>query len=62
MVSMPFRRSRFCVTSHSLNSSGERVCSAIGQPIAHGSIILELDPEHEIDDLNRFNNRVVFEY
>jgi hypothetical protein len=30
--------------------------------IAHGSIIIELDPDHEIDDLNRFNNRIVFEY
>jgi hypothetical protein len=30
--------------------------------VTDGRVIVELDPNHEIDDLNRFNNRVVFKY
>ena len=28
----------------------------------YGRIIIELDPDNEIDDLNRYNNRVDFDY
>jgi len=30
--------------------------------VTYGSIIVEIDPKKEIDDLNRFNNRAVLEY
>lgn len=30
--------------------------------VTDGRVIVELDPNHEIDDLNPFNNRVVFTY
>src|SRR6185503_15755099 len=30
--------------------------------ITDGSIVVEIDPEHAIDDLNRYNNRVEYKY
>ena len=30
--------------------------------ITDGSITVEIDPEKEIDDLNRYNNRVEYKY